>query len=1055
MFGRLADAVVRRHRLIIIFWIVLLLVALPLAPQLENVLVYDDTEMAPGDLRSERAMDFIRDEFGGEVEGADIIVVLASPDVLDNHTRSAIYSIQRELFNATHDGRIQGKMDVSSLYSRLTDYSAGLLMDLSRSIPEVQEGVNGTADMVFGLPMQFRNVFQEANVSSYILYGIPSLHLSIWQELNASSPGEVDQEAYDQTVSALQSSEVVANLNSTMRALAWDWFKAYVSAWNISAIEDPQRRAEESIANAFPGPISRLSDHANDLFQALRERFCLGNYSDFHDLSAFALSQLERSLDPTDGSSPSEYLEIFYPRWNASSSPGEDFRRIVDLSAREYGQELGGEAGELVAVVNRELGLADWNDSAARESLAAQVVSDRTGAAHRVVGEVLDLGPSPSPGTLYDMARELAWNTPLDNFPLPIPSALMADQVNPPANDTTLMYIQFQDLHAAEDSVGMVKGIVHSTTGDQVTALVTGGAAISEDMSDSMNRDLERIDPVAVVLILILIGLFFRSVVASSVPPMSIGLAIVISMALVFLIGEYLLAIHYSVLAVMITAMLGAGCDYCIFILSRYREERLKGENPESSVRTAVTWAGEAVATSGMTVMIGFGSLALGRFGLMRSMGIGLGLGILIALLVALTLLPSILTLLGDRLFWPTRLDGEERRTKGGDRVTAYFARSARFSVKHAKAIVLAALLISVPATYLALTLDTSYDFIAGMPDNESKRGLEAMGDSFGEGRINPTLVAIDFSSPVFEGGEFDLARLDRVESISQRLANLSNVREVTSPTRPLGEPIEYGNLSAYSDITAQQYRHLMRGMVGENDTSVLVTVVLTAESFAPESIDLVTEVRQVLSSQASLGGVQATYVAGGTANMYDISTMVQEDFDTMRWVVVGGVYLVLLVVLGSVLIPLRLILTILLSISWTIALTMLVFIHLVGTPILWLMPMIVFVVTMGLGMDYDVFLTTRIREEVVRGYDDREAIVRAVEGTGKIITACGLIMSGAFASMMLSSTSLLQEFGFALAFAILLDATLVRIYLVPAIMVLLEGWNWWAPGRLQRVGRK
>ncbi|MFW5914426.1 MAG: MMPL family transporter, partial [Thermoplasmatota archaeon] len=123
--------------------------------------------------------------------------------------------------------------------------------------------------------------------------------------------------------------------------------------------------------------------------------------------------------------------------------------------------------------------------------------------------------------------------------------------------------------------------------------------------------------------------------------------------------------------------------------------------------------------------------------------------------------------------------------------------------------------------------------------------------------------------------------------------------------------------------------------------------------------------------------------------------------------------------------------------------------------PILWLMPMIVFVVTMGLGMDYDVFLTTRIREEVVRGYDDREAIVRAVEGTGKIITACGLIMSGAFASMMLSSTSLLQEFGFALAFAILLDATLVRIYLVPAIMVLLEGWNWWAPGRLQRVGRK
>jgi len=168
--------------------------------------------------------------------------------------------------------------------------------------------------------------------------------------------------------------------------------------------------------------------------------------------------------------------------------------------------------------------------------------------------------------------------------------------------------------------------------------------------------------------------------------------------------------------------------------------------------------------------------------------------------------------------------------------------------------------------------------------------------------------------------------------------------------------------------------------------------------------------------------------------------------------VVVVGIYLVLLVVLGSVLIPLRLIITILISISWTIALTMLVFIHLVGAPILWMMPMVLFVVCMGLGMDYDIFLTTRIREEVSKGKSDKEAIVEAVERTGKIITICGLIMAGAFATMMLSSTALLQQFGFALAFAILLDATIVRIYLVPAIMVLLEGYNWWAPGRLQRV---
>jgi len=116
---------------------------------------------------------------------------------------------------------------------------------------------------------------------------------------------------------------------------------------------------------------------------------------------------------------------------------------------------------------------------------------------------------------------------------------------------------------------------------------------------------------------------------------------------------------------------------------------------------------------------------------------------------------------------------------------------------------------------------------------------------------------------------------------------------------------------------------------------------------------------------------------------------------------------------------------------------------------------MILFIILMGLGMDYDIFLVTRIREEVAKGKTDEEAIVTAVERTGGIITACGVIMAGAFASLMLSTMGLLQEFGFALSFAIIVDAMLVRIYLVPAIMVLLKKWNWWAPGRLQRVRRE
>jgi len=116
---------------------------------------------------------------------------------------------------------------------------------------------------------------------------------------------------------------------------------------------------------------------------------------------------------------------------------------------------------------------------------------------------------------------------------------------------------------------------------------------------------------------------------------------------------------------------------------------------------------------------------------------------------------------------------------------------------------------------------------------------------------------------------------------------------------------------------------------------------------------------------------------------------------------------------------------------------------------------MVLFVVCLGLGMDYDIFITTRIREEVAKGRSTNEAIIHAMDQTGGVITACGIIMAAAFGTLMLSQGALLQQFGFALAFAILLDATVVRIYLVPAIVSLLGKWNWYAPGRLQRTGKE
>ncbi|MCJ7464625.1 MAG: MMPL family transporter, partial [Thermoplasmata archaeon] len=350
-----------------------------------------------------------------------------------------------------------------------------------------------------------------------------------------------------------------------------------------------------------------------------------------------------------------------------------------------------------------------------------------------------------------------------------------------------------------------------------------------------------------------------------------------------------------------------------------------------------------------------------------------------------------------------------------------------------------------------------SYDFMASLPNAESKQGINALGAGFGEGTITPTYIVVRFDHSVVEAnGTLNLTAAAQLERYSVLVSNESNIRSVSGPTRPFGMPVTSTYLDSLPGVERATYEMAMTGSIGTDNRTVMITVVLQDEPFTTKSIHTIDDIR-ALDRQADssiFGGSAVILVGGSTAAMSDVSGTVSQDFLTMRVVVLIGIYVVLLVVLGSLLIPLRLIMTVLLNVTWTIAMTMLIFQFGLGSPVLWMMPLILFVVAMGLGMDYDIFLTTRIREEVLKGKTDEKAIATAVERTGGIITACGLVMAGAFGSMMLSQTILLREFGFGLAFAILLDAMILRIYLVPAIMLLLQKWNWYAPGRLQRVRR-
>ena len=711
-----------------------------------------------------------------------------------------------------------------------------------------------------------------------------------------------------------------------------------------------------------------------------------------------------------------------------------------------------------------------------------------------------------------------------------------------------------------------------------LSTYLTGNPAVSYDMENGAMEDISHIDIFTVLMILILVGLFFRSFITSAMPPVTMGVAFAVTMGLIYGL-MYFMDIFFITEIMLLVSMMGAGCDYCIFILARYREERRDGKDHHAALHSAIKWAGESITISGASVIIGFGAMSICSFSMISTMGICLALGIVIALLAALTFIPSLLEVVGDRIFWPTKMkeyDEGGKATKGwfawSSRVGhKYFDISSKFTLKHAKAIAIVAVLVTVPAAYVALESDTSYDMTSSLMTGDSEKGMDLIGEYADQGMIYPNYVLLEYDEPVATispavdpygntiEGSYTLTWTDPT-GLSSSMSDLENriigengddnISEFSGPfmwqtlinetMASLGiSSTDYLSLitrgteivntavqnattnetlvleAALPSVQTQYEYYISSGALDQQfaafginlseiynslagntamqanirDAIIALSANGTLDYIVNDSLSLiggdfnvngtntgdVTYIKLTASTHdaamssrsmdsiaflqsavddfvTSNSGITATWVTGTAVVMYDISEIISGEFTQIEILVVILIIILLFFVMRSYTIPLRSVATILMSICWTLAATHLIF----GDEVTWLIPLILLVICLGLGMDYDILLTTRIKENVrAHGMSNDEAIHHAVVHSGSVITICGLIMGGAFGTLMLSSMGMLQQFGFALCFAILCDALIVRTYIVPAVMHLLGDWNWKGPRFLMTKAEK
>ncbi|HTT14278.1 MAG TPA: MMPL family transporter [Thermoplasmata archaeon] len=716
------------------------------------------------------------------------------------------------------------------------------------------------------------------------------------------------------------------------------------------------------------------------------------------------------------------------------------------------------------------LDLENSTDAAAQRATAAGVLAGESGLPAGWIGTVWAAFPSGvvTPGEASAWANGTVANATLAAEPLPVPLGILRSYVDA-SGTAQLIDVSFSVADDATNASGgdpvyhdldlidgLVPGVLRSSDPvGSIDYVQTGPAPLDLLTQTAVNSSLALVLPLTVGLLLVISMVYFRSPITPLATFAGLGIALVLGLGGTVLIGTFIQHVDSTALTLEEVFVLGVGTDYSIFLVARYREELVRGASSDEAIVTSVAWAGQSVATSGSTAIIATLSLAFSGVALLAQWGEVLALAILITVLLSLTVIPAFLKLFGPRLFWPTTGDrfarraavvAERQRTE-----RTYFYRVGRATQRRPWAILAALLAISVPLIAVALTVPLSYDFYDQLPSGHNATvGLSELGNHFGPGFATPSFVLVTFASPLVVANQTNATEFTDLAQLTALAENSSGIASVESPIGPYGAPLgSWIGLAGLPSAERQNLLGLWSGFVGTDGRTVLLDLVPSSTGLSVAAVQAVGNVQHAFAGYtADHAAVTATAYGGGAPTINDLANSTAQATDYLILAVTIGLLVVLLVVLRSWIIALMAIATIGLSISWAWALTYLVFQELLGYSLFFFVRTILFILILGLGIDYNIFLLTRVREERVRGRSSSEATVEGVAKTGGIITAAAIILASAFAALTVGDFVLIAAIGFSVAIAVVLDAMVVRTFLVPAALQVLGDRVWSLTGR-------
>jgi len=562
---------------------------------------------------------------------------------------------------------------------------------------------------------------------------------------------------------------------------------------------------------------------------------------------------------------------------------------------------------------------------------------------------------------------------------------------------------------------------------------LTGQAATEHDLDPVFAEDLKKGELYLAIPIALVILIFTFGTLSFLIPFLFSLVTIPTTLGIIWIVANYMELTTYLTNLVSLIG-LGIAIDYSLLMVYRFREEIRNGQERDDAIVTTMNTAGRAVVFSGTAVAIGLALLLFMPLPFMRGFGVG-GLIIpTVSVIAALTFLPVVLSLVGPRLE-RVRLLPKRMLDRRADHEHGFWATLAHAIMRRPWPVAIGAtaflLLLAAPA----LTLELGPGSNEGIPQTlESVQGLNILSEAVGAGATAPTAIVVDTGR---DGG--------------------ASARDVTAAVARLSASLEADPQVARVDFVPDDPQH-----VDESGRYLNMQVIGESDYGKPESLEFVDRLRTDLIPAAAFPEVTTVVAGGGPPGGKDFLDLTYSWFLWLVLAVLLATYVLLVRAFRSLLLPLKAIVLNCLSIAAAYGLMVVVFkwgwgepLGLIGYDQIegWI-PVMLFAMLFGLSMDYEVFLVSRMREEWDAGASNEESVVVGLEKTGRLVTAAGLIMFAAFMGFVAGSIVGLQQFGFGLATAILIDVTVVRALLVPAAMRLFGQYNWWLPDGVAKIVR-